>query len=347
VWGRGALDMKGGVAMMLSALLRARAEGLAPAGDVVFCALSDEEGFGHFGAKYMVESHASLFEGVRYAIGEFGGFTVHLGSRRFYPIQVTEKELCTVRATTKGPGGHGALPVHGGAMARMGKLLRTLDRRKLPVHVTPVARDMCRSVGTALPFAGRALAAGLANPALTDRILRLMGMRGRTLDPLFHNTVSPTMLRGSDKVNVIPSEVSVNLDGRLLPGFAPDDLIRELSSVVGEDVELALVQHDPGPAEPDMGMFESLGAILRELDPEGVPVPLLMAGVTDARFFSRLGIQTYGFLPMKLPADFDFWETIHAADERIPVAAVEFGAEGVYRALERFGRSDGERKGRR
>ena len=90
-----------------------------------------------------------------------------------------------------------------------------------------------------------------------------------------------------------------------------------------------------------MGLFDTLGGILGELDPGGVPAPLLRAGVTDARFFSRLGIQTYGFLPMKLPRGFDFWETIHAADERIPLEALDFGAEAVYRALERFGRSDG------
>ena len=64
---------------------------------------------------------------------------------------------------------------------------------------------------------------------------------------------------------------------------------------------------------------------------------MLMAGVTDGRFFSRLGIQTYGFLPMKLPAGFDFWSAVHGADERAPVEAVEFGAEAVYRALQRFG----------
>jgi acetylornithine deacetylase/succinyl-diaminopimelate desuccinylase-like protein len=341
VWGRGALDMKGGVAMMLSALLRASAAGLSPAGDVVFCALSDEEGFGRYGAKHIVEHHAELFEGVRYALGEFGGFTLHLGKRRFYPIQVAEKQICTVRATLKGAGGHGALPIRGGAMARLAGLLRALDRSSLPAHVTPVARDMCRSIGAALPRPGKALVSALLNPSLTDRVLRLMGPKGRTLEPLFHNTVSPTMLHASEKVNVIPSEVGAVLDGRLLPGFEPADLMKELAAVVGHEVQLDLVQHDPGPTEPDMGLFDTLGGILGELDPGGVPAPLLMAGVTDARFFSRLGIQTYGFLPMKLPRGFDFWETIHAADERIPLEALDFGAEAVYRALERFGRSDG------
>jgi acetylornithine deacetylase/succinyl-diaminopimelate desuccinylase-like protein len=340
VWGRGALDMKGGVAMMLSAVLRAKGEGMVPAGDVIFCALSDEEGFSRYGAKYLVESHPELFEGVRYAIGEFGGFTLHIGQRRFYPIQVAEKQICTLKATVKGAGGHGALPVRGGAMARLAKLLRALDRSTLPVHVTPAARDMCLSMSAALPFPTSAVLRRLLSPRLTDRILRLMGRRGHTLVPLFHNTVSPTILRASERVNVIPSEVSALLDGRLLPGYEPPDLIREVRGVVGSDVDLEVVRYDPGPAAPDMGLFDTLGRILRELDPEGVPTPLLMAGVTDGRFFSRLGIQTYGFLPMKLPRDFDFWQTIHAANERIPVEAIEFGARAVYTALERFGEAD-------
>lgn len=81
--------------------------------------------------------------------------------------------------------------------------------------------------------------------------------------------------------------------------------------------------------------FHALAGILREADPEGIPVPLLLAGVTDARFFSRLGIQTYGFLPMPLPVDFKFTETIHAANERIPVEALEFGTQAILKALER------------
>ncbi len=154
---------------------------------------------------------------------------------------------------------------------------------------------------------------------------------------LLHDTVSPTVLHGSDTVNVIPSEVPAELDGRRLPGNGPDDLIRELRQVLGHDVELEVTRHDPGPSEPDMGLFDELAGILREADPDGVPVPLLLSGVTDARFFARLGIQTHGFLPMRLPAGFDFSRTIHAADERIPEGAVEFGADAIFTALQRFG----------
>jgi acetylornithine deacetylase/succinyl-diaminopimelate desuccinylase-like protein len=336
VWGRGAVDMKGGVAMMLAAVLRAREAGLVPAGDVVFCALSDEEAFGGYGARYMVEEHPELFEGCRYALGEFGAFSLAIAGRTFYPIQVAEKQLCSLKATVRGPGGHGALPVRRGAIARLAKMLRDIDRSQLPVHVTPVVRETFRTAAAALPVAGRMLARGLVTPALTDRLLRLLGERANNLYPILHNTVSPTILRASEKVNVIPAEVSALIDGRLLPGFGPEDLLRELRAVVGGDVELEVTLHEPYPAEPDLGMFDTLAGILRELDPASVPLPHLMAGVTDGRFFARLGIQTYGFLPMKLPAGFDFWKTVHAANERVPADALEFGTTAIQRALERF-----------
>jgi acetylornithine deacetylase/succinyl-diaminopimelate desuccinylase-like protein len=89
-----------------------------------------------------------------------------------------------------------------------------------------------------------------------------------------------------------------------------------------------------------MGLFPILADILKQADPDGTPVPMLLSGVTDARFFSRLGIQTYGFTPMQLPPDFNFAATIHAADERIPVEALRWGTDRIFEALMRFGGRD-------
>jgi len=339
VWGRGTLDMKGALAVMLAALLRARAEGLAPAGDLLLALVSDEESSGVYGARYLVEDHASLFEGVRYAIGEAGGFTAYIAGQKFYPIMVAEKQTCGLRATVRGQGGHGSMPVRGGAMARLGRLLQALDRHRLPVHVTPVARQMIETIAALLPFPQDRIVRLLLQPRLADRLLDLLGPMSRTLDPLLHNTVSPTVVHASTKVNVIPSQVHVDLDGRLLPGFGPDDMLAELRPILGPDVEVEVVLYEPGPPEPDMGLFDTLADILRRADPEGRPGPLLMSGVTDARYFARLGIQTYGFTPAKLPPNLEFWNLVHAADERIPVDALDFGLAATYELLQRYGRA--------
>jgi acetylornithine deacetylase/succinyl-diaminopimelate desuccinylase-like protein len=336
IWGRGALDMKAGVAMLVTAFLRARAEGLRPPGDLVLCVLVDEEAGGNLGAKFLVEEHPELFEGVRYALGEFGGFSQGVGGRRFYPIQVAEKQICWLAATVRGPGGHGALVHRGGTVARLGRLLRDLDRTPLPVHVTPVVRQMLETMAAALPRPQATVLRSVLKPRFTAAALRLMGDQAGLLEPALRNTVNATIVRGGEKINVVPSEIQVELDGRGLPGYGPEALMAEVREVIGDDVELELVRHDPGPAQPDLGLFETLAGVLRELDPEGIPVPLLQIGVTDGRFFSRLGIQTYGFLPMRLPEDFGFARLIHAADERIPVDALEFGVEAVWRAIQRF-----------
>jgi acetylornithine deacetylase/succinyl-diaminopimelate desuccinylase-like protein len=337
VWGRGALDMKSGVAMMVAAVLRARAEGLEPAGDVALAVVCDEEQDGDYGARYLVERHAEQFEGIRYALGEMGGFSIHFGRRRFYPIQVAEKQSCWLKATVRGPGGHGSLPMRGGAMSRLARFLRRLDGRRMPVHVTPAARQMLEAAAAGFAFPAGAVLHHALKPALIGGVLRLLGKEGRLLEPLLRNTVNATIVRGGEKVNVIPAEIAVDLDGRVLPGYGPDDLIAELRQVAGPEVEITLVSYDPGPPEPDMGLFDLLTGVLRQADPNGIPMPLMLTGTSDARLFSRLGIQTYGFTPMQLPADFDFSQVLHAADERVPVGAVEFGAGAIYEVLRRYG----------
>jgi acetylornithine deacetylase/succinyl-diaminopimelate desuccinylase-like protein len=337
VWGRGALDMKGGVAMLVDAFLRAARGELKPRGDLILAVLSDEENGGDFGARYLVEEHAGLFEGVRHSLGEFGGAAVHLGGKRFYPIQVAEKQICWLRGRVRGPGGHGALGVRGSAIAKLGKIVQTLDRRGLPVHVTPVTRLWLEGMAAELPRPQALLLRSLLDPRLVEATLRVARLEQlRLIERALRNTVSVTIVHAGSKINVIPAEVELELDGRTLPGFGPNDLIRELHDLVGPELELELVRHDATPAEPDLSWLDGLGAILRELDPSGIPVPMLQVGVTDGRFFSRIGIQTYGFLPLDLPAGFEFTKLIHAADERVPADSLRFGAEAVGRAVERY-----------
>jgi acetylornithine deacetylase/succinyl-diaminopimelate desuccinylase-like protein len=336
IWGRGALDMKSGVAMLLAAFLKAKAEKVSLPGDVLFAAVADEEAGDDFGVRYLVDEHPDLFKGVRYAFGEFGGFNLSISGKRFYPIMVAEKQICWMKATFQGTGGHGSMPIHGGAMAKLARALRLLDEHSLPVHVTPAVQTMIESLAKNLGGITGLVVRQLLNPALTEPILKVLGERGSLFAPLLHNTVSPTMLKASDKVNVIPGEVTLGLDGRLVPGAKPDDMLRELHTLLGDNVQFEIVKADPGPAAPDMGLFDTLGSILRGLDPTGIPLPFVMSGVTDARFFSKLGIQTYGFTPLQLPEDFSFVSIIHAADERVPVTALDFGVKAIFSAMQEF-----------
>lgn len=337
IWGRGALDMKGGVAMMLAAILRMAGSAELPGGDVLLCVLADEENLGVYGARFVVEEHPELFDGVKHALGEFGGARAEMAGLRTYPIQVAEKQACWTRVTIRGPGGHGSLPMRGGAMAKLGRLLGTLDTRRLPVHVTEVPRSMIEALAGALPAGGRELAAGLLDAERTDATLDALGDAGHMLEPMFHNTVNATVVRSGEKINVVPGEVQLDLDGRLLPGQTADDLFRELRELAdGEELEIETVGYEPGAQRADLSLMPLLSDVLTSADPGAVALPMLMPGVTDGRFFARLGIQTYGFLPMRLPAEMHFTSLIHAADERVPAEEIAWGADRICEVITRY-----------
>ncbi len=341
VWGRGSLDMKSGVTMMTCAVLCAAAEGRTPAGDIILTIMSDEEAGSDYGARFLTEQHPEQFEGAKYAIGEGGGSAQYMGDQRFYPLMVAEKQVCWLQTRIAGPGGHGSTPLRDGAMARLGKVLTTLNSNRLPVHITPPMEQMLPAMAEHAPEHLAAAALALLDSDRTDATLDRMMADGlpqaRSLDALLHNTVNATVVGGGIKTNVIPSEILLELDGRVLPGFTSDNLISELHNLLGDDLPFEIIRHDPGQGGVDMGLFSMLKGVVEELDPDGVVIPSMVGGFTDGRMFSRLGIQNYGFLPMKLPPGTNFSATVHAADERVPVEALEFGVQAMSTILERYG----------
>lgn len=340
MWGRGTLDMKGGVTMMLAACLRAQAEDFQPAGDMILTIMADEENGSDYGARFLVEEHPEQFEGAKYAIGEGGGGAQTIFDQRYYSIMVAEKQVCWMRATFHGPGGHGSSPLRGGAMGQLGQVLRGLDTQRLPVHITPAVEPMIKGIAESAPPAQAELLLRLLDPSQTDATLDTLIEQGvrqaRMLDALLHNTISPTVVHGGYKTNVIPSHIELELDGRVLPGYTSDDIMRELRDLIGLDLELEIIRHDPGRADLDMGLFPFLAELVHAADPQGKPIPTVAGGFTDGRMFARLGIQNYGFLPVKIPADFESGRTVHAANERVPVDGFLFGVEIINQLVRRY-----------
>jgi len=338
VWGRGAIDMKGGIAMMALAALRFVAEGRRPPGDVVIAVPADEEAGGFQGAGWLVANRAELFAGVRHALGEGGGMAWYVDGRRFYPLMVSEKRVCVTRATFRGRGGHGSRPLRGGVMAKLGRALVSLDSHRMPVHLGTTTRLMVEGLRDGLEEGEvREQVSLLLDPALCDPALDRLGDTGWLLDPLLHNTVNATMVRGGLKFNVIPTEIELDLDCRLLPGQTTEGWLAELRAVLGDDAELAIVGEVKMMPEPKLGaFFETLCDTLRVADPGCTPIPHLMSGGTDARNFALLGIQTYGFLPHNFPEGTSYERTMHDADEQVPVSALEFGTAAIHEAIDRY-----------
>jgi acetylornithine deacetylase/succinyl-diaminopimelate desuccinylase-like protein len=337
LWGRGALDMKGGVAMLLTAVARAAA-GPPPAGDLILCVMSDEEQGSAFGASFLVDEHAELFAGVRHAIGEFGGFSFPMLGKRVYPIQVAEKQRAVVRLVAEGEAGHGALGGRNSAVTALAQSTRKIGKTGLPVHVTPVAAAMLDAMASAVgsPFGG--VLRALGNERISGPALRVLGDQAAAIAPMLRNTATVTHLAAGDPaaINVVPARAEAHLDCRVLPGYGAEELLAELRPLLARGVraEVELIEQvDPAV---DWSLYPLLAGLLSEADPDGHPVPMLLAGVTDGRHFARLGIQHHGFLPMQLPPELGFQSLLHAADERVPVAALDFGAGILTRLLERY-----------
>ncbi len=241
-----------------------------------------------------------------------------------------------MRIIFHGTGGHGAVPLRGGAMAKLAAALITLDRHPLPVHISPQTRLMFEGIAAGLGGVTGMVMRQLLNPLFTDLVLKVVGQNGATFSSLLHNSVSPTILKAGGSLNVIPSEVSLDLDGRILPGLTAAELEGELRTLLGKDCTIEASVPYPSLASTDMGLFETLAASLRDLDPQGIPVPFVNYAVTDARFFSKLGIQTYGYTPIKITEGLALTGTIHAADERLPVSALDFGVQAIIQTIQRF-----------
>jgi acetylornithine deacetylase/succinyl-diaminopimelate desuccinylase-like protein len=331
VWGRGALDMKGTVAMQLMAVILAKRLGLRPHGDVIFCAVPDEETGGFLGAGWLVDNHPELVQ-AEVALGEVGGYTMFLGADRYYPIQVTEKVGCQLRLRVSGASGHGSMPIRDGAMAKAGRVLDALTRNRLPAHLSPVSERFVRMLAASQP-----LLLGLLDPARRDGVLAELGAEGRMWEAILHNTATPTVIQGGSKTNVIPGSIEIVIDGRLLPGQRAETFIEEVRGLIGDDAEIVNVRHTPSHTEaPVDAFFEQLCDVVRELDPGARPVPAIVTGITDARHFARLGTRCYGFAPVRLNPETPFWTLFHGADERIPVDGLAFGVEAIFRVIERY-----------
>lgn len=205
------------------------------------------------------------------------------------------------------------------------KLNLQINKRTLPVRL------MIESLADNLNFPFKIVLKSLLNPYLSNTLMRIAGSSLDYFNVLLRNTVNPTIINGGHKINVIPSEIKIDLDCRILPGQSAYYFIEELKGIIG-DVEYEIITYDEGPIKVDMGLFKTLANVLTSMD-DGIPIPFVIGGVTDARFFSKLNIQTYGFTPMRLPKGFDFSSLIHNEDERIPIEALHFGCEAISKLL--------------
>jgi acetylornithine deacetylase/succinyl-diaminopimelate desuccinylase-like protein len=338
VWGRGALDMKGQVAAEFTAFLLLKRGGLVLDRDLIFAAFADEEvSTGEHGANWMWREHRALID-AEYALNEGGGWQSRVGPTRFYLCQVGEKGASRLRITARGPAGHASVPLDDTAMARLGIALSRLHRWQPPVVVTPVVRRMLETMGAAAGERGLAAVRGALAESTWEAIMGLPLDDDIRLELRAHlaNTAVPTILRGGSQINVIPAEVSVDVDGRILPGVDPEVFRADVQAIVGDAAEVTLLSREEGiAADPDSPFFAAIAATMSDLDSGCGVVPCLSSGGTDARALP--GIRVYGFFPFA-PSDRQttYIPLIHGHDERIAVEDLVYGTRFFYEVVRRF-----------
>ena len=337
LWGRGAIDMKNMAAMEVALICRLQRAGARLKRDVIFVGVADEEAGCRAGSMWLVDHHADLVR-AEYALGEGGGYTSYFGPLRFYPVQVAEKGVAWLRARVRGVAGHGSVPRRDTAVVELARLVALLGRRRFSRRRVDAAAGMLRAVIRGQPL--------LLRPFYTAALLVPGGLEVvRLVDPalaedvraLFSNTVTPTMLRAGDQINVIPDAAEVDLDGRTVPGQTTDDLVRELRRALGDEVELeTLWAMPPVVTSPvDSPLMDAIRAAIDVHDPGAVCVPAMIAGFTDAKAFTSLGARWYGFAPVRIPRGMDYGAMYHGVDERIPVDGLRWGVRVLADVVER------------
>ena len=327
IWGRGAVDMKHMDAMILAVVRQRMREGRRPPRDVVLAFLADEEAGGSWGSRWLVDNHPGLFEGVTEAIGEVGGFSATIGGQRLYLVQTAEKGMAWLRLTAHGTAGHGSALHPDNAVTELAETVARIGRHEWPTRFTPSARAFMEAASAAL---------GLEfTPGAPRQVLGKLGPLARMIGATLANTANPTMLNAGYKVNVVPQVAAANVDGRFVPGYE-EEFLAELDSLLGPGVRREFIHQDVALETTfDGDLCAAMTAALLAEDPDARAVPYCMSGGTDAKSFSRLGIRCFGFAPLRMPADLDFFGMFHSVDERVPVDGLRFGVRVLDGFLDR------------
>lgn len=334
VWGRGAVDTKGLVACELMVLLLVKRLGLILDRDLVMATFADEEAGGRYGAGWMWQQRRELID-AEYAINEGGGAALEVAGHRFYLCQTGEKGVARMRLTARGEPGHASMPLPDTAMRRAGQAVVLLTEHTFPTVMTRTVESMLQAIGHTIGGALKdAIDAALRDPTWEKlAALPIDEPARRMLYAMTRNTAVPTIIQGGHRINVIPSEVTVDVDGRILPGQSPEVFAGDVQALLGDLVEVELTSQSHGlEADPASPLFETLRAVMQELDPGSEVVPFLVPGGTDAK--SLPGIKVYGFMPMRdHPDEFDL---AHAHDERLSLSTLEFAVRVLFEAVTRF-----------
>jgi acetylornithine deacetylase/succinyl-diaminopimelate desuccinylase-like protein len=321
VWGRGALDMKSQVATeAVGAAALARSGWRPPRGELKVMFVADEEAGGRYGAQFLCEQHPDAAR-CDLLINEGGGEAFEYGGRRRYGVCVAEKGVFRFTVVTEGVAGHASIPGLGdNALLKMGPVLERFGSHQVAFDLVEEPRALLRALGEDPDD----ITGALERLRERDPLLALL------VEPTLGVTFQPTRIRASEKVNVTPSRAELEVDCRVPPGLGEAEARARIEDVLGRDgyrVEFAeTVEGNRSPIEsPLMG---TIAEWIEEQDPGAEPVPVMLPGFTDSRWFRDAfpDCVAYGFFPQRQMTMQETTPLVHAADERIDVRDLGFAA---------------------
>jgi acetylornithine deacetylase/succinyl-diaminopimelate desuccinylase-like protein len=342
VWGRGAVDCKCLTAMNAVAMFLLKRSGATLGGDLLFASVADEEVGGTYGADYLARDRPETLR-ADYTINEGGGFCFPVDSgKRVYAIDMGEKGIAWLRLKFKGRPGHGSMPkAADNALIKLSDAVSKLSRHTTRKVVTPAVREFLTGVLVAQYGApGRAIARLLLDSPVSGPLLRQAARnpeRAGQIDAMLRLTISPNVATAGGKTNIVPSEATLTLDCRLLPGQTKDDVHAELaragldlSAIEIEELESA----EPSWSPTDNEFYRILKESLEEAAPEVPVLPMLLPGTSDSRIVRRLGNIAYGFQPISPEEDgSELARLAHGIDERIGINSLSFGTDVILRVI--------------
>lgn len=342
VWGRGALDMKNMVAAELMVFLLLKRQGLSLNRDVIYAATADEEaGKGDHGIGWLIDHHPEQVD-ARYVLTEGGGADFYVNGKHFYTCQTGQKGIFRFRMVVRGRPGHGSRPHGDNAVVALCRAVAALGTARLPMHFSRTFQAFIEGIAATQDEKTAQVLRDVLNAETSAAALAGLPFDHEmkmSLGALLRNTASPTMLQAGSKINVIPTQATAYVDGRLAPGQTDESFIREIRPLIGDDIEIIVDQYSP-PLESDVAspLYRTVAEVVRIYDPEAVVVPAMMTGGTDAKHICprRPETQVYGFMPHRQAPGEEEMQLIHGHDERTSVENLLFATRMLYDIVNRF-----------
>ena len=342
LWGRGALDMKNMVAAELMVFLLLKRQGISLNRKVIYAATADEEaGKGNHGVGWLMDHFPEQVD-ARYVLTEGGGADFWVNGKHFFTCQSGQKGIFRFRMIAKGDPGHASIPHANNAVVKLGRALDALGRTHWPIHVSPTLKAFFEAIAGTQDNQTAALFHRATDPEQASSVLGLLPFEAPVraeLGALLSNTTSPTMLSAGTKINVIPTEATAWVDGRLVPGLTDEMFLSDIRGVIGSEIEIVVDQYTP-PLEMEIAspLYQSIVSAMARHEPDAVVVPSLMTGGTDAKHICprKPETQVYGFMPYRqVPGQIEA-QLIHGHDERTSVENLVYATRVLYDVVCRF-----------